>query len=401
MSERHDVVIVGGGLVGASLAIALDRAGRDVGLVEATPAGNLPTVFDQRNLSFAAATVNALTALGVMQRLGTAPGAITRIHVSRAGDFGRVQMDAAQYQRPWFGQVVVARDFGSALETCLQGLSHLTRYRPARFVRLGATVDGYRQVFIDDDSGERCLLARLVVGADGTRSGVREALGIGVDEHDFEQTLFVSRVRGARAPDGTAYERFTDTGPTALLPRGDRHFGAVHGVARDQAAAVQALDDAAWLQRLQDAIGWRAGRLLESGPRSAYPLIQVLAQALVGERAVLLGNAAQTIHPLGAQGFNLGLRDALTLAELVADAQDPGSDALLQAHVARRAEDRAQTIAFSGGLARLTSNRAPLMRPLRSLGLLAAQATPMQSMLVGGAMGFRGEVPALCRGAGA
>jgi 2-octaprenyl-6-methoxyphenol hydroxylase len=397
MSERHDVVIVGGGLVGASLAIALDRAGRDVGLVEAAPAGTLPAVFDQRNLSFAAATVNALTALGVMQRLGTGTGAITRIHVSRAGDFGRVQMEAAQYQRPWFGQVVVARDFGQALETRLDELARLTRYRPARFIRLGGTVEGYREVFIADDGGERCLLARLVVGADGTRSGVRDALAIGVDEHDFEQTLFVSRVRAARVPDGTAYERFTDTGPTALLPRGDRHYGAVHGVARAEAEAVLALDDAAWLQRLQDAIGWRAGRLLESGPRSAYPLIQVLAQSLVGERAVLLGNAAQTIHPLGAQGFNLGLRDALTLAELVAAADDPGSDALLAAHVARRAEDREQTIAFSGGLARLTSNPAPLMRPLRSLGLLAAQATPMQSMLVGGAMGFRGEVPALCR----
>jgi len=401
MSERHDVVIIGGGLVGASLAIALDRAGRNVGLVEAAPAGALPPVFDQRNLSFAAATVNALTALGVMQLLGSAPGPITRIRVSRAGDFGRVQMDAAQYQRPFFGQVVVARDFGQALETRLLGLRHLTRYRPARFVRLGATVDGHRQVFIADESGERCLLARLVVGADGTRSGVRDALGIGVDEHDFQQTLFVARVRSARAPDGTAYERFTDSGPTALLPRGDRHHGAVHGVARDQADAVLALDDAAWLQRLQQAIGWRAGRLLESGPRSAYPLVQVLAQARIGERAVLLGNAAQTIHPLGAQGFNLGLRDALTLAELLETASDPGSDALLQAHVARREEDRAQTIAFSGGLARLTSNPAPLLRPLRSLGLLAAQATSMQSLLVGGAMGFRGEVPALCRGAGA
>jgi len=400
MSERHDVVIVGGGLVGASLAIALDRAGRDVGLVEASPLGTLPAVFDQRNLSFAAATVNALTALGVMQTLAAAPGAITRIHVSRAGDFGRVQMEAAQYQRPWFGQVVVARDFGQALEARLETLTHLTRYRPARFVRLGATVDGYREVFIADDRGERCLLARLVVGADGTRSGVRDALGIGVDEHDFQQTLFVSRVRAARAPDGTAYERFTDSGPTALLPRGDRHFGAVHGVAREQAEAVMALDDAAWVSRLQGAIGWRAGRLLESGPRSAYPLIQVLSRALVGERAVLLGNAAQTIHPLGAQGFNLGLRDALTLAELVAEADDAGSDALLREHVARRQEDREQTIAFSGGLARLTSNPAPLMRPLRSLGLLAAQATPMQSMLVGGAMGFRGQVPALCRGAG-
>ncbi|KAG1597895.1 hypothetical protein G6F46_014237 [Rhizopus delemar] len=141
-------------------------------------------------------------------------------------------------------------------------------------------------------------------------------------------------------------------------------------------------------------MGWRATR-----PPRAYPLIQVLARALAGERAVLLGNAAQTIHPLGAQGFNLGLRDALTLAELLEDAhEDAGSDALLQAYVARREEDRRQTVAFSGGLARLTSNPAPLMRPLRSLGLVAAQRASVQSMLVGGAMGFRGEVPRLGRG---
>ncbi|MDV3515247.1 2-octaprenyl-6-methoxyphenyl hydroxylase [Stenotrophomonas sp. C1657] len=398
MSERHDVLIVGGGLVGASLAIALDRLGRDVGLLEASPAGELPAVFDQRNLSFAAATINALTALGVMQKLMMAPGPIRRIHVSRAGDFGRVQLDAAQYDRPWFGQVVVARDFGQALESRLQELPRLRRYRPMRFLGLGEVIDGYRQVRVADDSGEQVLLARLVVGADGTSSGVRDALGIDVDRHDFQQTLFVARVRSQRAPDGTAWERFTDTGPTALLPRGDRHFGTVHGVARDQAEAVMALDDTAWLQRLQQAIGWRAGRLLDSGPRSAYPLIQVLARALVGERTVLLGNAAQTIHPLGAQGFNLGLRDALTLAELLEVEGDAGSDALLRSYAARREEDRRQTVAFSGGLARLTSNPAPLLRPLRSLGLVAAQRASVQSMLVGGAMGFRGDVPRLCRG---
>ena len=170
-------------------------------------------------------------------------------------------------------------------------------------------------------------------------------------------------------------------------------------MARDAADAVQALDDSAWLQRVQAVLGWRAGRLLESGPRSAYPLIQVLARHLVGERALLLGNAAQTIHPLGAQGFNLGLRDALTLAELIGDAaRDPGADDLLQAYVQRRAPDREQTLAFSDGLARLTGNPAPLLRPLRSLGLVAAaQAAPLQSFLVGGAMGFRGQVPALCR----
>ena len=399
MSKNHDVVIVGGGLVGASLAIALDRLGLDVGLVEATPGGALPAVFDQRNLSFAAATVNALTALGVMQRLGNPGGPIRRIHVSRAGDFGRVVMRAEDYGREAFGQVVVARDFGDALEARLGELQHLTRYRPARFVGLGAGSDGYREVVIAEADGERRLRARLVVGADGTRSAVREALGIEVTEHDYAQTLFVARVRAAKAPDGSAYERFTDTGPTALLPRGDRHYGVVHGVARDQADAVLALDERAWLARLQDAVGWRAGRLLESGPRSAYPLIQVLARKLVGERALLLGNAAQTIHPLGAQGFNLGLRDALTLAELIADgAVDPGADALLQAYVQRRGPDREQTLAFSDGLARLTSNASPLMRPLRSLGLVAAaQAAPLQSFLVGGAMGFRGQVPEVCR----
>ena len=393
------MVIVGGGLVGASLAIALDRLGLDVGLVEATPAGALPAVFDQRNLSFAAATVNALTALGVMQRLQGPPGPIRRIHVSRAGDFGRVLLDAGDYGRDAFGQVVVARDFGHALEARLGDLQRLTRYRPATFVGLGDCADGRREVRIADASGERRLRARLVVGADGTRSAVRQALGIEASEHDYLQTLFVARVRTAKAPDGTAWERFTDTGPTALLPRGDRHYGLVHGVARDAADAVQALDDSAWLQRVQAVLGWRAGRLLESGPRSAYPLVQVLARHLVGERALLLGNAAQTIHPLGAQGFNLGLRDALTLAELIGDAaRDPGADDLLQAYVQRRAPDREQTLAFSDGLARLTGNPAPLLRPLRSLGLVAAaQAAPLQSFLVGGAMGFRGQVPALCR----
>lgn len=399
MSTNHDVVIVGGGLVGASLAIALQRIGVDCALVEATAAGAPPAVFDQRNLSFAAATVNALTALGVMARLRSATGPIRRIHVSRAGDFGRVTLDATDYDRPWFGQVVVARDFGLALEARLAELPALARYRPARFVRLGAVVDGRRPVVIAGDSGEQTLNARLVVGCDGTASSVRQAVGIGTLEQDYLQTLFVARARAERGPDGTAWERFTDSGPTALLPRGDRHYGLIHTVPRAEAAAVAALDDAAFLARAQAAIGWRAGRLLEVGPRSAYPLARVLARELVAERVVLMGNAAQTIHPIGAQGFNLGLRDALTLAELIEhDRNDPGSAGQLAAYVARRGPDREQTLAFSDGLARFTGNERPAARGLRSLGLLAASASgSLKATLVGGAMGFRGEVPALCR----
>ena len=397
--RKHDVVIVGGGLVGASLAIALDRIGVDVALVEATPPGGLPLVFDERNLSFAEATVNALSALGVMQKLRSPPGLIRRIHVSRSGDFGRVLLEAAGYGRESFGQVVVAREFGQALETRLDELAHLTRYRPARFVDMADADAEARRIRIVDAEGERVLSTRLLVAADGTRSGVRDALGIDAHVHDYAQTLFVARLRAERAPDGTAYERFGDDGPTALLPRGDRHYGVVHGVARDDSDTVSALDDAAFLARIQQAFGWRVGRLLSVGARSAYPVIGVRASRTIAARAVLVGNAAQTLHPIGAQGFNLGLRDALTLAELIeVDDGDAGADTLLAAYASRREQDRTRTLAFSDGIAKLTADRAPLLRPLRSAGLLALDRLPSaQAWLVGGAMGYRGDVPKLCR----
>ncbi len=397
----HDVLIVGGGLVGASLAIALAPLGLDVGLVEASPPGALPAVFDQRNLSFAEATVHALDALGVLPLLRAPTGRIRRIHASRAGDFGRIRLDAAMHGRHEFGRVVVARDFGEALEARLAMLPRLQRYRPARFIGLDAADAGLRAVRIADGDGERVLHARLLVAADGARSNVRDALGIAAREHDYQQTLFVARLRTQAPPDGTAYERLTASGPTALLPRGDGHYGLVHGVASAEAAALAALDDADFLARVQAAFGWRAGRFLAVGPRSAYPIVGSVAEALVAPRAVLVGNAAQSLHPVGAQGFNLGLRDALTLAECIADAPgDAGDDAVLRRHAARRADDRARTLAFSDGLARLTANDAPLLRPLRSAGLLAGDASgSLQAWLVGGAMGYRGDVPALCRGA--
>ena len=404
----HDVLIIGGGLVGASLAIALEHLQLDVGLVEAAPPGALPAVFDERNLSFAEATVNALTALGVMQKLRTPSGAIARIHISRRGDFGRTVLDAAAHGRREFGRVVVARDFGEALEARLAEMPRLTRYRPVRFVGLevAATDAGDRAIRVADAGGERVLRTRLLVAADGTRSGVREALGIAADEHDYGQTLFVTRLRSARAPDGTAYERLGDDGPTALLPRGDRHYGLIHAVASNEAEAVAALDEAAFVARVQDAFGWRAGRFLGCGARDRYPATRVVAQRTTAARAVLVGNAAQTIHPVGAQGFNLGLRDALTLAELIARARaagplaDCGDPALLDAYAIRRREDRERTLAFSDQLVRLAANPSALLRPLRSAGLFAFDRLPaVQSLLVGGAMGYRGDVPALCRSA--
>ena len=395
---RHDIVIVGGGLVGASLALALERSGLDVAMVEATPAARLPEVFDQRNLSLAEASINALDALGVLPALRAPTGEIRRIHASRRGDFGRVLLRAEDYGREAFGRVVVARDLGDALETRLQSLPNLQRHRPARFLGLGEDDGDWRSIRIADEAGERTLATRLLVAADGADSAVRTALAIGAQRHDYGQRLFVARLRSERAPDGTAYERFGDHGPTALLPRGDRHYGLVHAVAEGEADEVASLVDAAFLARVQRAFGWRAGRFLEIGPRSAYPAQRVVADALHAPRAVLVGNAAQSLHPVGAQGFNLGLRDALTLAEMLeAEGIDAISGDLLERNAKRRSEDRERTLAFSDGLARFTANED--LSALRALGWFAADRSPsLQARLVGGAMGYRGDVPALCRG---
>lgn len=398
--DSVDVAIVGGGLVGASLAIALDALGLDVAMLEATPGGELPAVFDERNLSLAEASVNALTALGVWPLLQAASGPIRQVHVSRVGDFGRVLLKAGEQGREAFGQVVMARDFGQALEARLQQLPRLRRLRPARFVGTTLAADGVRDVQFDDAEGRRQLRTRLLVAADGADSSVRAALGINADIEDYRQVVLVSRVRGERRPDGTAFERLTDHGPIALLPRGDGHFGLVHGVPADDADAFAGMDDADYLQHVQQAFGWRAGRLLSVGPRSRYPMRRVLAQRLTAPRAVLVGNAAQAMHPIGAQGFNLGLRDALVLAELLAERGI--DDALVDAYAARRSEDRARTLAFSDGLARFSANPTALASVLRSLGMAGiAGSGSLQSWLVGGAMGYRGQVPRLCRGGSA
>ena len=393
----HDVVIVGGGLVGASLALALERSGLDVAMVEATPAARLPEVFDQRNLSLAEASVNALEALGVLAALRAPGGAIRRIHVSRRGDFGRVLLRAGDYGREAFGRVVVARDLGDALEARLQSVPNLQRHRPARFIGLGESDGERRHIRIAGESGERTLSTRLLVAADGADSAVRDALGIGARRHDYGQRLFVARLRSERVPDGTAYERFGEHGPTALLPRGDRHYGLVHAVAEGEADDVAALDDAAFLARVQRAFGWRAGRFLDVGPRSAYRAQCIVADAVHAPRGVLVGNAAQSLHPVGAQGFNLGLRDALVLAEMLeAEGIVAIGGGMLERYARRRSEDRDRTLAFSDGLARVTANAG--LSGLRALGWLVADRSPsLQARLVGGAMGYRGDVPALCR----
>jgi 2-octaprenyl-6-methoxyphenol hydroxylase len=402
VNPDFDILILGGGLVGSSLACALEGHGYRIGLVEASLPSMPPPGFDERKLALAAASINALTALGVLECMPSAPSPMRRIHVSRAGDFGVVRLDAADSGRDSFGGVVSARELGLALERRLSALRDTQILRPRTVTAIDIDAAQVRLRLHGDDgeqSGrDQSVSSRLLVAADGTRSFARAALGIGAEEHDYQQTLLVCSIATDRPADGTAYERFTDAGPVALLPMGE-DYGAICAVPSAMAASVQAMDDKEYADYFQQRFGWRAGRIERVGKRSAYPISRVLAERLTGPRSVLAGNAAQTIHPIGAQGFNLGLRDALTLAEIISGTPDPGAADVLATYADARREDRERTLAFSDGLARLTANPSLPMQVMRSFGLLALANVPgLSSPIAAGAMGFRGRVPGLARG---
>jgi len=389
-----NVLVVGGGLVGASLAIALDAAGCRVTLVEAAvPRADAQPSYDERNLALARATVNGLDAIGVWPLIATQATAIRHIHVSRAGEFGSARLDAAKHGVDALGWTLPARELGIALLRRLDTCERLTRRAPASLIGLTKLDDGWRAE-IKTSEGIQHIDAALLVGADGTESFVRAQLGIEADVHDYQQTLFVSTVTPERDHANRAWERFSDEGPIAVLPLGERRCGLVLTVDADTAAEVTSLDDAGFIELAQRRFGWRLGRLSRPGKRHPYAIKRVAARNLIGPRAVLVGNAAQTIHPIGAQGFNLGLRDALTLAELIAESEDPGSQHLLEHYAVRRAPDREGTMAMSHDLVRFACMPQPLLAPFRSLALLTYdRVSPLQQILARRGMGFRGEPP--------
>src|SRR6202165_2558152 len=242
--------------------------------------------------------------------------------------------------------------------------------------------------------------ARLRVAADGAHSQIRAVAGIEAAVEDYDQLAVVANVATDRAHQGIAYERFTRTGALAVLPLHDGTLGVIWACRPQHASELLALDDAGYLARLQAQFGWRAGRFVRAGRRGSYPLKLTRACATVARRAVLIGNAAQALHPVAGQGFNLGLRDAAMLAEVIANAQgDAGAAQLLRRFEQWRAHDRSGVVHFTDALVKLFADSRPGVGLLRNLGLLMFDLVPpAKSALARVSAGFGGPAPRLARG---
>jgi 2-octaprenyl-6-methoxyphenol hydroxylase len=404
-SRSHDVIIVGGGLVGASLAWALAPLGLKVALIEAVAfrAVSQPS-YDDRTLALSASSCRILEAMGVWPALQESATAIREIHVRELDRPGHVIMQPGDLGLDRFGHVVEARAFGAAMSGALPRLEHVDFLCPASVAAIRFSED-HALVEYRDQGGTGQVTGALLVGADGARSCVRESLGIGVECHDYRQTAVICNVTPEQDHRGRAFECFTPSGPFAVMPHVNGRCGLIWCVESDRAQELLDLTDAEFLDRAQRRFGRHLGAFLKIGKRSSYPLRLVRAREDIRPRAVILGNAAHAIHPIGAQGFNLGLRDVAALAEVLAEATrrapaaDIGDLRTLRRYSDWRAPDQQDTIAYSDGLARLFSNPSGVAAAARTMGLLAhAFIPPLRRQLAVRAMGFRGRTPRLALG---
>lgn len=401
----YDLVIVGGGMVGASLAIALAGRGLSIALIEAHPPGvDSQPSYDDRAIALAYGTRRIFEAIGVWPALQTMAEPILAIHVSDRGHFGATRLSAAEEGVPALGHVVTARELGGVLLERLHADAALELIAPARVVGFADRGDDGVQVEIERDGVMGTLDCRLLVAADGGSSSIREQLDVPVVRWQYGQSAVVTNITPGRPHHDVAYERFTDTGPVALLPMTGGRCAVVWTVRDEQVPEVLALDDDAFLCAFQQRFGHRLGRFERVGRRAAYPLSLLRARESVRGRVAVIGNAAHTLHPIAGQGFNLGIRDVAALAEVVDDAFAAGSDigspeVLARYERWRAAEQRGVALA-TDGLARLFSNPLGLVRLGRNLGLLAMEFLPAaKHPLARGAMGLLGRQPRLARGA--
>jgi 2-octaprenyl-6-methoxyphenol hydroxylase len=395
-----DVAIVGGGMVGASLALALQETALKVMLIEAVePQSAAQPSFDDRTTALGNGARRIFETLDIWPQIGAGAAAIRGIHVSDAGHFGFARLQAAEHGLEAFGYTVSNRHIGSVLWRALRARARVELASPARVLEVQLAADAAQLRIADGSGAQRLVRAALVVAADGAQSLVKQAAGIASSDDDYAQVAIVANISSDRAARGIAYERFAESGPMALLPLGDGSYTIVWMLMPDLAQAMQECSPGQFCEQLQRAFGWRAGRIRQVGRRSSYRLALVRALEHTGERVALIGNAAQALHPVAAQGFNLGLRDAAVLAELIAAASDPGAASVLAQFAARRAADRRGMIAFTDTLVKLFGDRRAGAIAARNLGLLLFDVTaPAKRALARLSFGFGGALPRLSRG---
>jgi 2-octaprenyl-6-methoxyphenol hydroxylase len=382
-----DVAVVGGGLVGASFVLALARLDASKRLrvqqFEANAqAGDAQSGSDERHLALNAYSWQTLQQLGV-DFDATRCSAIRRIHISSRGSFGRVLLDAEQEGVTEFGRLVPASHLRACLEQALQRCPSdwLNRLFSARVQQLEIDAESAQLTLADQTQ----MRASIIVGADGSESSVRTLMPrtTAQDDHfDYASSAISFNVLAEYEHAGCAFERFTEHGPIALLPLPNRRMGAIWTLPKAQAEQAVSAGESDFLAQFQSAFGYRLGRFSALGRRSLWPLQRLRAQPDVAARCVLIGNAAQTIHPLGAQGFNLGLRDALALAAevyaLIGKLNDASAvQSALQHFSATRRADREATLRFSDSTLIATQNATGLAKLTRGLTLLALDTTPL------------------------
>ena len=389
--QSFDVAIVGGGLVGATLAEALRPTGLRLALVEARP---LPAAadgddYDERSLALGWGSRQILAGLGLWDALAAHATPMTEVHVSERGRFGVTRLRARDERLPALGYVLTLRHLGAALAARLADHPRLTVFRPAEARAVTQEAAAVRLRLAGDGAPE-AIRARLLVAADGSDSPLRARLGIAARQVDYGQWGVIGNLTPRHPPAGRAFERFTPDGPLALLPLAGDRCAFVWTLPPARAEAALALDERDFLAALQARFGRRLGAFRRVGRRQGFPLRLVRPARLVAGRGLLIGNAAHTLHPIAGQGFNLALRDVAELAQRLAGAADPGAPELLAAWARRRQADIDATQRATDGLLRLFTNPWPPLSHARAAGLLLLdRLPPLKHRLAWLGMGWR------------
>lgn len=400
MSWDYDLVIAGGGMVGASLAAALAPLDLRIAVVEThqPDAAEQPS-FDERSTAVAYGSRVILETIGCWEAISPQATPIDTIHISERGRPGISRIAAREQGVPALGYVVPNRVIGHAVWPLLESASNIELLTPASVE--GVEIDAGEAVLsVAIGDGTRRITTGLLIAADGARSRLREALGVDASVSDYRQNAVVTTIATARPHRNTAYERFTDTGPLAVLPLDDDRCSVVWTVARETCDTVLGWDDDAFMAKLQEQFGFRLGEIERVARRAAYPLYLVQAQQQTRPRAVLLGNAAHGLHPVAGQGFNLSLRDVAALAETLAEhGDDPGGAKMLAQYDDWRRADQKKVIAFTDGLVRLFTNPLAPVRGARNAGLIMFELLPgAKRLFARHTMGRAGKLPRLARG---